>query len=56
MTIAVGQRWRSRDKRDAGRVVEVVRVDSAFAWVKRARVTRLRHATLMTRYVREESR
>lgn len=56
--IAVGQRWRSRDRRDNGKIVTVEEVDerinepgnNMFVHVRSVMRTRMRASTLRTRY------
>lgn len=48
--VRVGQVWASRDRRDAGRRVTVEHVDHSFATVRSVRRSRMRIATLTSRY------
>lgn len=50
VTIKVGQRWRSKDRRDNGRTVTVERVNETFAYVRSVSRSRIRVENLRRLY------
>lgn len=48
--IQVGDTWRSKDKRDAGRTVKVEEVEGDFIYVRSVRRSRVRRAVFLKTY------
>ncbi|HEY9417901.1 MAG TPA: hypothetical protein VIQ30_24340 [Pseudonocardia sp.] len=48
--IQIGDTWRSKDKRDAGRTVKVESIEGDFIHVRSVRRSRVRRAVFLQRY------